>query len=114
MINNKKQKIVTFNIKEDKETFNMKLDLLKDVEVDGEPYRFTLQSIVLLENQNHFSLVFNSPTYNEIKFPNWIYYNDTKTKVEKWDQSDLETSKLYENNKVPFILGYRKTPIKFT
>ena len=104
----KQNKSVTFNIEEDKEIMNMKIDPMYTRSINGKSYTFKLQSIVLLENRDHFTLAFNTPTFNEKIYPDWIYYNDINATIQKWTNEDLDLSNLLENDRVPLILGYKK------
>jgi len=75
-------------------------------EFEDKAYRYELIAVCLLENNNHYTLLFHSPSLRETDYDGWFYYNDMFGSIKSWN-SEISYSYLLKSLKVPVLLLYR-------
>ena len=87
-------------------TINFKIEEEFSFSFEKNDFSYELISIVLFENENHYTLSYNNPCFENKKYKGWFYYNDLLACVEKQDIV-LDITELSKKDKIPLLIVYK-------
>ena len=72
--------------------------------------KFLLKIIVFFENNNHWIILYHKPSFKNIHYDQWSFYNEKCGYFQEYNNISFMISHLLKMNRVPLFLIYVSVP----
>ena len=100
LISNEPSKIIAPQV------MHYKIETMFEFVFEKIKYNYGLISMLLFEDENHFTLYYKNPKFEGRRYNGWFYYNDLAGYVQE-ETINLDLNSLIQKRRVSLLLVYK-------